>query len=77
MKYLFQDAFGCSHSNLSRVFTIERRTYRVCFDCAQELDYSWGHMRRLRGRSVTQPTMLPPLIVIAPKGIPSVAVAAA
>ena len=32
--------FGCHHANLSRVFTIRRRTYRVCFDCGGEFDYS-------------------------------------
>ncbi len=32
--------FGCHHSNLSRVFTIRRRTYRVCCDCGTEFDYS-------------------------------------
>lgn len=32
--------FGCHHSNLSRVFTIRRRTYRVCCDCGDEFDYS-------------------------------------
>ena len=32
--------FGCRHSNLSRVFTIKRRTYRVCCDCGGEFDYS-------------------------------------
>jgi hypothetical protein len=32
--------FGCHHSSLSRVFTIRRRTYRVCCDCGAEFDYS-------------------------------------
>ena len=32
--------FGCHHTNLSRVFTIGRRTYRVCCDCGAEFDYS-------------------------------------
>jgi hypothetical protein len=32
--------FGCHHSKLSRVFTIRRRTYRVCCDCGAEFDYS-------------------------------------
>ncbi len=32
--------FGCHHPNLSRVFTIRRRTYRVCCDCGAEFDYS-------------------------------------
>ena len=29
--------FGCHHKHLSRVFTINNRTYRVCFDCAREV----------------------------------------
>jgi hypothetical protein len=35
---LFQFIFGCRHRHLSRVFTIKRRTYKVCFDCAREFD---------------------------------------
>jgi len=26
---------------LSRVFTIEKRTYQVCFECGQKFDYFW------------------------------------
>jgi len=36
--------FGCHHSSLSRVFTINRRTYRVCFECGAEFDYSLEKM---------------------------------
>lgn len=36
--------FGCHHSDLSRVFTIRRRTYRVCCDCGAEFDYSLRRM---------------------------------
>ena len=36
--------FGCHHSNLSRVFTIRRRTYRVCCDCGAEFVYSLQRM---------------------------------
>ena len=36
--------FGCHHWNLSRVFTIRRRTYRVCCDCGAEFDYSLDKM---------------------------------
>jgi len=35
---LFQFIFGCRHRHLSRVFTIKRRTYKVCFDCGREFD---------------------------------------
>jgi hypothetical protein len=36
--------FGCHHSNLSRVFTIEGKTYRVCCDCGAKFDYSFVDM---------------------------------
>jgi hypothetical protein len=32
--------FGCHHSNLSRVFTIEGRTYRLCCTCGARFNYS-------------------------------------
>jgi hypothetical protein len=40
--WIFQYAFGyCRHSHLSRVFTIEKRTYQVCFERGQKFDYLW------------------------------------
>ena len=45
---IFQFAFGCHHSQLSRVFTIEKRTYQVCLECGQEFEYSWALMRSIR-----------------------------
>jgi hypothetical protein len=36
--------FGCHHHNLSRVFTIPGRTYRVCCDCGTEFKYSLTNM---------------------------------
>jgi hypothetical protein len=32
--------FGCHHNNLSRVFTIGGRSYRVCCDCGAQFGYS-------------------------------------
>ena len=40
-------AFGCHHRKLSRVFTIEGHSYKVCCDCGQRFDYS------LRTMSIT------------------------
>ena len=44
---IFDFLLGCHHRQLSQVFTIEKRTYKVCFACGQELDYSWARMRLL------------------------------
>ena len=43
--------FGCHHAHLSRVFTLQGKTYRVCCDCGAEFAYSLETMsieRRLQ-----------------------------
>ena len=32
--------FGCHHKTLSRVFTLDGHTYRVCCDCGARFGYS-------------------------------------
>ena len=46
METFFSWLFGCHHHHVSRVFTIQRRTYQFCFDCNAELAYSWARMHR-------------------------------
>lgn len=41
--------FGCHHGHLSRVFTIDRRTYKVCCDCGAKFAYSLTSMSIERG----------------------------
>jgi hypothetical protein len=48
LPWISQVAFGCHHSQLSRVFTIRKRTYQVCIECGQEFDYSWLLMHSLQ-----------------------------
>jgi hypothetical protein len=55
----FQFAFGCRHGQLSRVFTIRKRTYQVCLECGQEFEYSWRRMQSLRA-SVEENPYAPP-----------------
>lgn len=58
-------AFGCRHAKLSRVFTIEGHSYKVCCDCGEHFEYSLRNMsivphhhklfpalRRLRARRI-------------------------
>jgi predicted enzyme related to lactoylglutathione lyase len=40
--------FGCHHGGLSRVFTIEGRSYKVCCDCGKKFDYSLATMSMKR-----------------------------
>lgn len=41
-------AFGCHHRRLSRVFTVEGRSYKVCCDCGAKFAYSWQTMSIVR-----------------------------
>lgn len=45
--------FECHHRDLSRVFTINKRTYQVCFNCGLEIDYSWDRMTSLESNVVS------------------------
>ena len=47
---IFESLFGCHHQQLSRVFTIGRRTYQVCVECGREFEYSWKLMHSMRSR---------------------------
>jgi hypothetical protein len=38
---------GCSHSRLTRPFTIDDETYEVCLDCGRQIYYSAQEMRPL------------------------------
>jgi hypothetical protein len=43
---LMNRLLGHHNHELSRVFTIRRRTYQVCVSCGREFEYSWELMRR-------------------------------
>ena len=42
----------CRHSNLTRLFTIEGQTYKVCVDCSRHIFYSPETMLPLRRREL-------------------------
>lgn len=44
--------FGCSHSHLTRPFTIDDETYEVCLDCGKQIYYSAQEMRPLTASEV-------------------------
>ena len=48
--------FGCHHSQLSRFFTIDGRTYQVCCDCGAKFEYSLANMSMER-RISRDPTL--------------------
>ncbi len=51
-------AFGCHHRELSRVFTIARRTYKVCCACGATFKYSLETMSMDHHASLPAPAMV-------------------
>lgn len=39
--------FGCTHTRVTRPFTIAEETYEVCLDCGKQIYYSAQDMRPL------------------------------
>jgi hypothetical protein len=43
---------SCSHSHLTRIFTVNQETYRVCLDCGKHIAYSPMTMHPLTAREL-------------------------
>jgi hypothetical protein len=67
---IFQFAFGCHHSQLSRVFTLKKRTYQVCVECGRQFEYSWALMHSLQ--SSVADNACPPLNTVRPAEVPAI-----
>jgi hypothetical protein len=48
--FLYEIFLGCRHDRLTRPFTIQQQTYKVCLDCGKHVFYSADAMRPLSGR---------------------------
>ncbi|MBV8673583.1 MAG: hypothetical protein JOZ33_09135 [Acidobacteriaceae bacterium] len=51
-RFFYEIFFGCSHGHLTRIFTLQDETYRVCLDCGVHIPYSPVSMRPLSGREL-------------------------
>jgi hypothetical protein len=50
--FLYGILLGCRHDRLTRPFTIEQKTYKVCLECGKHVFYSADTMRPLSGREL-------------------------
>jgi len=51
-RFFYEIFFGCSHGHLTRIFTLQDETYRVCLDCGVHIPYSPVSMRPLSAREL-------------------------
>ncbi len=50
--FLYDLMFGCRHGRLTRPFTLEQQTYKVCLDCGSKIYYSRERMTPLSAREI-------------------------
>ena len=43
--FFYEIFLGCSHGHLTRPFTLQHHSYKVCLDCGKEFPYSLEKMR--------------------------------
>lgn len=52
LEFVYDTLFGCGHDRLTRPFTIEKQTYKVCLDCGRHVYYSAERMEPLSSREL-------------------------
>ncbi len=55
--FFYETFFGCSHGHLTRPFTLQTHSYKVCLDCGRQFPYSLEQMRTVQGWELAK---LPP-----------------
>jgi hypothetical protein len=65
--------FGCHHDRLTRPFTIEDETYKVCLECGKHVFYSPITMRPLSHRELRRlrQSRTRPMPTVAPDFLPA------
>ncbi len=64
--FFYEIFFGCSHGNLTRPFTLQAYSYKVCLDCGKQFPYSAEQMRPLHAREIASAKpKLPELVPVA------------
>ena len=70
IEFVFDLFFGCRHAHLTRPFTMESHSYKICLDCGHEMPYSleamrllhpWEIMRANNAPASEMPTAMPTL----------------
>ena len=52
LHFLYEILLGCRHDRLTRPFTLEQQTYKVCLDCGKHVFYSADTLRPLSAREM-------------------------
>ncbi|MES2222485.1 MAG: hypothetical protein V4587_16160 [Acidobacteriota bacterium] len=61
--------FGCSHGHLTRPFTLQSSSYKVCLDCGRHFPYSLEKMRILHSWEIAKQPLAEPVSISVESGL--------
>lgn len=67
--FFYEMFLGCSHSQLTRPFTLQSSTYKVCLDCGRHFPYSLDKMRVLHAWEIAKQPMAEPVSILIESGL--------
>lgn len=71
LEFIVDLFFGCRHTHLTRPFTMQSHSYKICLDCGHEMPYSlesmrllhpWEIMRQEKTADQEMPSALPAML---------------
>ena len=67
--FFYEMFFGCSHGHLTRPFTLQAHSYKVCLDCGRQFPYSLEKMRMLHPWEIVVKPQLEPVPISMESGL--------
>lgn len=67
--FFYEIFFGCSHGHMTRPFTLQASSYKVCLDCGRQFPYSLEKMRTLHAWEISK--LKPEMPELAPVALSS------
>jgi hypothetical protein len=52
--FFYEIFFGCNHGHMTRPFTLQDHSYKVCLDCGRQIPYSLEKMRILHAWEIAK-----------------------
>ncbi len=67
--FIYEMFFGCNHGHLTRPFTLQASSYKVCLDCGRHFPYSLEKMRLLHPWEIAKQTLVEPVSISVETGL--------
>jgi hypothetical protein len=67
--FFYEMFFGCTHGHLTRPFTLQASSYKVCLDCGRHFPYSLDKMRIMHPWEIAKQPLVEPVSISVESGL--------